>query len=142
MATGVSSSAPRSLASAVSTFDHDVLCVKIAPTITSKGVSAGHQCCGPSVVKRLLKYSSSGGCDFSVPWPGTLKSRWGPKIESFWSPAVMKNHNSERRFASQAVVLRVGHTTVADVQTRSCASAFEFSHEANQRFDGFDFHRF
>src|SRR6202012_2575137 len=30
-----------------STARHDVFCVRYAPTMTSSGVCAGHQCCGP-----------------------------------------------------------------------------------------------
>src|SRR6185437_7174519 len=53
--------ASRRFEMACSTFFHDVFWVRIAPTITSKAEFPGHQCCGPSTVKRELKYSSSGG---------------------------------------------------------------------------------
>ncbi len=48
IAEGVSNRAERRLAIARSTFPHAVLCVRIAPTITSNGVCAGHQRIGPS----------------------------------------------------------------------------------------------
>ena len=47
MAEGVSICAERRLAIARSTFAHEVFWVRMAPTITSNGVFAGHQCIGP-----------------------------------------------------------------------------------------------
>src|SRR5262249_31876132 len=51
------------LASARSTFVHDVFWVSIAPMITSNGVSAGHQCCAPQLVlslRYILRIMASG----------------------------------------------------------------------------------
>ena len=47
MPSTLSTPASRRFAKARSTFVHEVFWVRIAPAITSKGVSAGHQCCGP-----------------------------------------------------------------------------------------------
>src|SRR5580704_1676711 len=61
-AAGVNTDAALRLARASSTFLQEVFWVRIAPIMISKGVSPGHQCCGPNAVNRALKYSSRGGC--------------------------------------------------------------------------------
>ena len=52
---GVSAPADRRLAIAFSTLVHAVFWVRIAPTTTSKAVSAGHHCCGPKWLRRSRK---------------------------------------------------------------------------------------
>src|SRR5215469_1351694 len=53
MADGVSAFAARRLPSARSTLFHEVFWPRMAPTITSKALSAGHQCCGPHALASL-----------------------------------------------------------------------------------------
>jgi hypothetical protein len=61
MAEGVSICADRRLAMARSTFPHEVFWVRIAPTMTSKGVLAGHQRIGPRFSDMAVKYRMSEG---------------------------------------------------------------------------------
>jgi len=45
---------------AASTFVQEVLCVRIAPTITSNRERPGHQCCGPCASNSVRKYAVKG----------------------------------------------------------------------------------
>src|SRR5271165_4079522 len=58
--------AARRLAIARSTFVHEVFCVRIAPTMTSNGVSAGHQCCRPQARASLRYIARTAASGFSV----------------------------------------------------------------------------
>jgi hypothetical protein len=49
------------------TFAQLVFWVRIAPTITSNGVSPGHQCCGPQAAKRRRYISGRGDGTFFAP---------------------------------------------------------------------------
>jgi hypothetical protein len=57
MRDGVRRRARLRLASAFSTLVQEVFWVRIAPTITSNGVFAGHQPMGPRAAERVWKYS-------------------------------------------------------------------------------------
>ena len=117
----------RRFAKANSTFFHEVFCVRIVPTITSKGVSPGHQCCGPSAVKSELKYSSKGGCDSGCvrPAPRMLTKpadvRTPPRAKGSRcdaKPAISgclgtENPPYRANYSKSSQLLHNNHTTVA-----------------------------
>src|SRR5437870_2604829 len=67
MARGVSIRSRRRLAMARSTFIQAVFWVRIAPTITSNGVFAGHQCIGPSAAVSVSKNCGNSSWGLTAP---------------------------------------------------------------------------